>query len=212
MTGKDHWDTVYSTKRTNSVSWFAEHAELSRRLIHATGVPAGASIIDVGGGASTLVDDLLADGFTKVTVLDLSGAALAEAQRRLGSLASAVCWLEADITATVLPTHAYDVWHDRAVFHFLTTPGARAAYVENMRRSLKPGGHVVIATFGPQGPRRCSGLPVCRYDAGMLSKELGDDFTLVESLLDVHHTPSGASQQFLYCRFRRQLPGPEVSS
>jgi len=212
MTGKAHWETVYSTRRPNDVSWFEEHAELSRRLIRATGVPADGSIIDVGGGASTLVDDLLAEGFRNVTVLDLSGAALAAAQRRLGRLAAAVCWQEADITRTELPTHAYDVWHDRAVFHFLTTPEARAAYLDNMRRSLKPGGHVVIATFGPEGPKRCSGLPVCRYDAGMLSKELGDDFTLVESLLDVHHTPSGASQQFLYCRFRRQLPGPEVSS
>jgi ubiquinone/menaquinone biosynthesis C-methylase UbiE len=201
-TGKEHWETVYSTKRTNTVSWFQEHAETSRRLIRATGVPVDGSIIDVGGGASTLVDDLLADGFRQVTVLDISSAALAAAQRRLGSIASAVHWQEADITQTALPAHAYDVWHDRAVFHFLTTPGARAAYIDNMRRSVKPGGHVVIATFGPQGPKRCSGLPVCRYDAATLSKELGDDFTLVESLLDVHRTPGGASQQFIYCHFR----------
>jgi 2-polyprenyl-3-methyl-5-hydroxy-6-metoxy-1,4-benzoquinol methylase len=210
MTGKDHWDAVYSSKRTNSVSWFEEHAEVSLRLIRATGVPADGSIIDVGGGASTLVDDLLADGFRNLTVLDLSGAALVAAQRRLGSLAAAVCWREADITQTALPTHAYDVWHDRAVFHFLTRPEARAAYVDNMRRSLKPGGHVVIATFGPQGPKRCSGLPVCRYDAAMLSKELGGGFALVESLLNVHQTPAGASQQFLYCRFRRRLPGTQA--
>jgi SAM-dependent methyltransferase len=206
MKGKEHWETVYSTKRTNAVSWFQEHAELSRRLIRATGVPGSGSIIDVGGGASTLVDGLLADGFKNVTVLDLSAAALAAARRRLGSLASAVCWLEADITQTVLPMHAYDVWHDRAVFHFLTTPEARAAYVYNMRRSVKPGGHVVIATFGPGGPERCSGLAVCRYDVATLSKELGDDFTLAESLFDVHQTPGGASQQFLYCRFRLERP------
>jgi SAM-dependent methyltransferase len=122
--------------------------------------------------------------------------------RRLGSLASTVRWREADITQTVLPMHAYDVWHDRAVFHFLTTPEARAAYVSNIRRSVKPGGYVIVATFGPEGPERCSGLPVCRYDAVALSNELGEDFTLVESLLDVHLTPGGASQQFLYCSFR----------
>jgi len=157
------------------------------------------------------VDDLLADGFRKLTVLDISGTALAAAQRRLGSLASAVCWREADIAETVLPTHAYDLWHDRAVFHFLTTPEARAAYIDNMHRSVRPGGHVVIATFGPQGPKRCSGLPVCRYDAATLSRELGDDFTLVESFFDVHHTPGGASQQFLYCRFRLQQPTTQAA-
>jgi 2-polyprenyl-3-methyl-5-hydroxy-6-metoxy-1,4-benzoquinol methylase len=202
MTSKEHWESVYSTKAANAVSWFQPHAEISRRLIRATGAPADGSIMDVGGGASTLVDDLLEDGFKNVTVLDLSGAALGAARRRLGSLASMVSWREADITQTVLPMHAYDVWHDRAVFHFLTTPEARAAYISNMRRSVKPGGHVIIATFGPGGPERCSGLPVCHYDATTLSTELGDDVVLAESLFDVHHTPGGAPQQFLYCRFR----------
>ncbi len=202
MASKEHWETVYSTKATNAVSWFQAHAKISRRLIRATGVTADGSIIDVGGGASTLVDDLLAEGFKNVTVLDLSGAALDAARHRLDSLASTVRWREADITQTVLPMHAYDVWHDRAVFHFLTTPEARAAYVSNIRRSVKPGGYVIVATFGPEGPERCSGLPVCRYDAVALSNELGEDFTLVESLLDVHLTPGGASQQFLYCSFR----------
>jgi SAM-dependent methyltransferase len=206
MPAKEHWEEVYSTKATNAVSWFQEHAALSLRLIRATGVTADRSIIDVGGGASTLVDDLLADGFTNVTVLDLSPAALSAARLRLGSRASAVHWLEADITQVGLPVHAYDVWHDRAVFHFLSTPEARAAYVHIMRRSVKPGGYVVIATFGPEGPERCSGLPICRYDAATLSRELGDDFTLAESLFDVHHTPGGASQQFLYCRFRLKRP------
>ena len=202
MTSKEHWETVYSTKAANAVSWFQEHAEISRRLIRATGVPTDGSIIDVGGGASTLVDDLLEDGFKNVTVLDISGAALDAARRRLGSLASTVSWREADIVQTVPPMHAYDVWHDRAVFHFLTTPEARAAYIDNMHRSIKPGGHAIIATFGPSGPERCSGLSVCRYDAMSLSKELGDDYILAESLVDDHRTPGGASQQFLYCRFR----------
>jgi SAM-dependent methyltransferase len=206
MTPKEHWESVYSTRATNTVSWFQEHAEISRRLIRATGVPTDGSIIDVGGGASTLVDDLLADGFTNVTVLDLSVAALRAARLRLGSCASAVHWLEADITHAVLPMCAYDLWHDRAVFHFLTTPEARAAYIYNLRRSVKSGAHVIIAAFGPGGPERCSGLSVCRYDAAALSKELGDDFILAESLLDVHHTPAGASQQFLYCRFRLEMP------
>ena len=136
MTGKEHWETLYSTRGTNTVSWFQEHTELSRQLIRATGVPTDGSIIDVGGGASTLVDDLLADGFQNLTVLDLSGTALAAARLRLGTPASAVCWREADITQTVLPMHAYDVWHDRAVFHFLTTPEARAAYLDNMVRNF----------------------------------------------------------------------------
>ncbi len=202
MAAREHWETVYSTKSANAVSWFQEHADLSLRLIRATGMTADRSIIDVGGGASTLVDDLLASGFTNVTVLDLSAAALRAARLRLSSRASAVHWVEADITQVRLPAHAYDVWHDRAVFHFLTTAAARTAYVDNMRRSVKPDGHVIIATFGPEGPQSCSGLPICRYDATTLSGELGDDFTLAESLFEVHHTPGGASQQFLYCRFR----------
>jgi ubiquinone/menaquinone biosynthesis C-methylase UbiE len=210
MTSREHWEAVYSTRSADTVSWFQPHAELSRRLIRATGVSAEGSIIDVGGGASTLVDDLLADGFRHVTVLDLSSAALAAAQRRLGTLAVAVRWLQADITQTILPRHAYDLWHDRAVFHFLSAAEARTTYVDNMHRSVRPGGHVIIATFGPEGPERCSGLPVCRYDAATLSKQLGDGFTLAESQFEMHRTPAGRSQQFLYCRFRAERASPQA--
>jgi SAM-dependent methyltransferase len=159
---KDHWERVYRTRPADAVSWFQKHADQSLRLIRDTGVPASASIIDVGGGASTLVDDLLACGYANVTVLDLSRAALIAAQARLGPLAGRVRWLEADITTIELPVHAYDVWHDRAVFHFLTSPEQRAAYVGAVIRAVKPGGHVIVATFAADGPTQCSGLPVVR--------------------------------------------------
>ena len=152
MQSKDHWEKVYSTKATNAVSWFQPRADLSLGLIMAAGVGRDASIIDVGGGASTLVDDLLANGFTNVTVLDLSAAALAAARKRVGSRASDVRWIEADITKADLPASQYDVWHDRAVFHFLTSPEDRTAYVKAVFRSVKPGGHVIVATFAEDGP------------------------------------------------------------
>lgn len=203
MLAKEHWDKVYSTKATNAVSWFQEHADLSLRLIRATGVPADGSIIDVGGGASTLVDDLLADGFANLTVLDLSAAALSAARLRLDSRASAVHWVEADITQASLPVCAYDVWHDRAVFHFLTAPEARAAYVRNALRSVKPGGHVIVATFAEDGPTQCSGLPVVRYSADELHSAFGDRFLLLKHEKEAHQTPFGTVQQFVYCYCRK---------
>lgn len=203
MHAKDHWEKVYSSKATNAVSWFQPHANYSLGLIKDTGVGCDVSIIDVGGGASILVDDLLANGFSNLTVLDLSVAALAAARKRLGSRASVVRWIESDITKADLPANQYDVWHDRAVFHFLTSPEDRAAYVEAVFHSVKPGGHVIVATFAEDGPAQCSGLPVMRYRADELHAEFGDSFSLLSHRKEAHHTPSGTVQQFVYCYCRR---------
>ena len=203
MQSKDHWETVYSTKASDAVSWFQPHADFSVGLIKATGVGHDASIIDVGGGASTLVDDLLANGYTDLTVLDLSASALAAARKRLGSKASAVRWIEADITKADLPGHQFDIWHDRAVFHFLTSPEDRAAYVRTVFHSVKPGGHVIVATFAEDGPNQCSGLPVMRYRPDELHAEFGEAFSLLHHEKEAHHTPSGTVQQFVYCYCRR---------
>lgn len=199
MQSKDHWENVYSTKPTDAVSWFQEHADQSLRLIRETGVPLSASIIDVGGGASTLVDDLLHAGYSDLTVLDLSRAALDAAQKRLGSRAGAVRWLEANITEVGLPRHGYDVWHDRAVFHFLTSLEERQAYVATVLRAVKPGGHVIVATFAEDGPTQCSGLPVMRYSADALHDEFGAPFTLMKHEKEEHLTPFGTVQKFVYC-------------
>ena len=203
MPSKDHWGHVYSTKPAASVSWFQEHAEQSLRLIRGTGVPCSAATIDVGGGASTLVDDLLANGYDAVTVLDLSAAALAEAKNRLGQAASRVQWLVGDITQITLPVHAYDVWHDRAVFHFLTRPEDRQAYVNTVLRAVKPGGHVIVATFAEDGPLECSGLPVMRYGPTELHAQFGAPFALVKHEREEHHTPFGTVQKFVYCYCRK---------
>jgi ubiquinone/menaquinone biosynthesis C-methylase UbiE len=203
MQSKDHWEKVYSTKATDAVSWFQQHADLSLDLIKATGIDNTAAIIDVGGGASTLVDDLLASGFTDLSVLDLSAAALTAARKRLDTHASAVQWIEADITKADLPANRFDVWHDRAVFHFLVTPEDRAAYVQAVLHSVKPGGHVIVATFAENGPSQCSGLPVMRYRADELHAEFGESFLLSDHQEETHHTPFGTMQQFLYCYCRK---------
>ncbi|MDD4962933.1 MAG: class I SAM-dependent methyltransferase [Gallionella sp.] len=203
MNSKQHWEQVYATKSSDSVSWFQEHADQSLRLIHNTGLGKEAAIIDVGGGASTLVDDLAAEGFNDLTVLDLSGAALTVARQRLGKRADAVHWTEGDITRAEFPVHRFDIWHDRAVFHFLTTPADRQAYVERVMRSVRPGGHVIVATFAEDGPEKCSGLPVMRYQPESLHAEFGDAFLLVAHEKEVHHTPFGTDQQFVYCYCRK---------
>jgi ubiquinone/menaquinone biosynthesis C-methylase UbiE len=203
MQSKEHWEKVYTTKATDTVSWFQPHADLSLDLIKATGVSHDAAIIDVGGGASTLVDDLLANGYTDLSVLDLSAAALTAAQMRLGLQASKVQWIEADVTKVNLPDYRFDVWHDRAVFHFLTSAEDRAAYVQTVFRAVKPGGHVIVATFAEDGPNRCSGLPVMRYRADELHAEFGEAFSLLSHRKEAHHTPSGTVQQFVYCYCRR---------
>lgn len=202
MNTKAHWEHVYSTKETNAVSWFQPHATLSLQLIRETGVAANAAIIDVGGGASMLVDDLLAAGFENLTVLDLSLSALTAAQARLGHNAVRIQWIDANITTANLPTQTYDVWHDRAVFHFLTTPEDRKAYLNLMQRSLKKGGHVIIATFAEDGPTQCSGLPVVRYSVPTLQAELGSTFTLIRSQEELHNTPFDTTQKFIYCHFQ----------
>lgn len=203
MPASGHWQRVYSTKPAEAVSWYQAHAEHSLALIEATGVARSASIIDVGAGASTLVDDLLARGYRNITLLDVSVAALNAVKERLGPRAGTLTWLAADITRVELPPHSLDVWHDRAVFHFLTAPDDRRAYVRTVARSVKPGGHVIVATFAEDGPLQCSGLPVMRYDAAGLHAEFGDAFALVSHDRHSHHTPSGAAQQFLYCHFRK---------
>lgn len=203
MDSKQHWEQVYATKASDSVSWFQEHADQSLRLIHNTGLGKDTAIIDVGGGASTLVDDLAAEGFSDLTVFDLSGAALGVAKQRLGKLANAVHWVEGDITCAEFPMHRFDIWHDRAVFHFLTDPTDRQAYVERVMRSVRPGGHVIVATFAEDGPEKCSGLPVMRYQPESLHAEFGEAFLLIAHEKEVHHTPFGTDQQFVYCYCRK---------
>ena len=199
---KRHWNEVYASKPVTEASWYQEHAQASLRLIAATGIAPDGAIVDVGGGASTLVDDLLARGYSNLSVLDLSAAALQVAQARLGPLAANVHWIEADVTHAALPQHAYDVWHDRAVFHFLTDAQARARYVETVTRSVKPGGHVIVATFADDGPDMCSGLPVVRYSAQQLQAAFGDAFVLQHHEKESHVTPGGPVQSFVYCHFR----------
>lgn len=202
MDTRTHWEKIYTTKATDQVSWYRPHLETSVALIDRSVVDTSASIIDVGGGESTLVDDLLARGFQNVTVLDVSQVATEVTKKRLGALADRVHWLIADIGVVDLPLAAYDVWHDRAVFHFLTVPEQRAAYVRRAARSVKPGGHVIVSTFGPEGPTKCSGLDVVRYDAESLHDEFGARFRLVDSSKELHETPFGTTQQFLYCYCR----------
>lgn len=206
MTSKNHWESIYASKAPDSLSWYQAHADDSRRLLQAAGLPLDAAIIDVGGGASTLVDDLLNLGYQRITVLDLSSAALAVTRERLGARAAAVQWLEADILTATLPEHAYDVWHDRAVFHFLTSPADQQAYVRAVLQALKPGGTLLLATFAEDGPTTCSGLPVVRYSPERLQETLGTAFRLLDHGWLRHRTPGGAEQHFLSCRFQRTSP------
>ena len=203
MDRKQHWEHVYTTKASDAVSWFQEHADQSLRMIHNTGLGKNAAIIDVGGGTSTLVDDLVAEGYTDVTVIDLSSAALAVAKQRLGLHSNAVHWVEGDITQVEFPIHHFDIWHDRAVFHFLTDPADRNAYVAQVMNSVRPGGHVIVATFAEDGPEKCSGLSVMRYQPESLHAEFGDAFRLVNHEKEAHHTPFGTVQQFIYCYCRK---------
>jgi len=202
MDTRSHWEQVYATKDMRQVSWFRPHLERSLELIERAAPERVASILDVGSGESTLVDDLLGLGYRTITVLEISRAALDATKARLGEAGLGVRWVCGDVTETVLPERGYDVWHDRAVFHFLTEAEQRQAYVERMKTALKPGGSVILSTFGPEGPERCSGLAAMRYDAQGLGRELGDSFHLVESSLDLHGTPAGVAQQFLCCWYR----------
>lgn len=194
-----HWEKVYQTKSADAVSWFQEHASRSLDIIRSIGADKSSGIIDVGGGASTLVDDLLADGFRNVSVLDLSQSALEVSRQRLGSRSALASWIAGDIRSVELPDQAFEIWHDRAVFHFLTESQDREAYVRQVRKSVKPGGHVIVATFTPEGPEQCSGLPVARYAPGQLHDEFGPAFDLVAHTFENHFTPWGSIQHFVYC-------------
>jgi len=198
-----HWDNVYATKGEAEVSWFQDSPAISLEMIRSACPDHGAAIIDIGGGASRLVDALLRDGYRDLAVLDLSANALEAAKKRIGGAASAVDWIVADAT-TWRPVKAYDVWHDRAAFHFLTDPRDRAAYVERLRSAVALRGHVIIATFAPDGPEKCSGLPVQRHNSASLAAELGPEFELVETRSEMHHTPWNATQAFQFSRFRRR--------
>ncbi len=202
MDTKTHWEKVYATKAPESVSWYRAHLETSLALIERAAEARDASIIDIGGGESTLVDDLLLRGYRNLTVLDVSQTAIEVTKKRLGPAAEQVRWLAGDIVEIELESNAYDLWHDRAVFHFLTTPERRVAYVRQVKRAVKRGGHVIVSTFGPEGPTKCSGLEVMRYDAESLHGEFGGQFRLVESSKELHETPLGTTQQFLYCYCR----------
>jgi len=199
MDVQTHWNKIYTQKAPDQVSWFRPHLEASLALIEQTGAGPSASIIDVGAGESTLVDDLVARGYSSLTVLDISQAAIETSRKRLGNAAERIRWLTADITQTELEPSAYDVWHDRAVFHFLTDAADRTAYIRQVARSLRRGGHIIISAFGPEGPTRCSGLEVVRYDAESLHAEFGANFRLISSSRQLHETPFGTTQQFLYC-------------
>jgi len=204
MTRKTHWEHVYSTKAPSEVSWYQTHPLVSLDLIAETGVGSDQPIIDVGGGASTIVDHLLEAGYRHLAVLDISGHALAQARARLGDRANRVEWIEADVTTFTAP-HRFALWHDRAVFHFLTDAEDRRRYVRHMLEALEPEGHVIIATFGVDGPAKCSGLDVVRYDPPSLARELGDAFELVETRDETHTTPANKPQHFTFCRFARRL-------
>jgi SAM-dependent methyltransferase len=202
MDARSHWEHVHATRDPKQVSWFRPHLERSLELIERAAPDRRASIVDVGAGQSTLVDDLLRLGYEDITVLEISQAALDALKERVGQPGAAVQWICGDVTETVLPAASFDLWHDRAVFHFLTRTDERRAYVERVKSALKPGGSLIVSTFGPSGPERCSGLATMRYDAASLGSEFGDRFRLAESSLDLHETPSGAVQQFLSCWYR----------
>ena len=203
MTTKQHWERIWAGRHADSVSWYQSHAEGSLQLVDACRIGPAAPVIDVGGGASTLVDDLLARGFSRLTVLDLSPSALAGARQRLGKQASRVQWLEADVTRVELPRAHFALWHDRAVFHFLIDVQARETYIRQVRHALQRGGHAIIATFAKDGPPQCSGLPVRRYSGNGLAAEFNDGFTLLDTRYETHVTPAGVGQPFVYCLMRR---------
>ena len=205
MSAEDHWERIYATSASAKRSWYQRVPTMSLEMIARTGVPVDAAILDVGGGDSTLVDHLLGAGYTNVAVLDISSTGLDRAQRRLGPGAARVRWIRSDVLAIVqVAPSSISVWHDRAVFHFLTAARDRAVYVEQLRGVLRPEGQVIIATFADDGPSRCSGLPVARYSSQALHAELGTDFELADVRRDAHVTPSGAEQPFTYARFVRR--------
>ena len=202
MSSREHWEAVYAGKRPDDLSWYQADPRLSVELLKSTGQGQGARIVDVGGGASVLVDHLLEEGFQNIGVLDVSPTALRASQERLGGASAGIEWLEADILH-YRAAQAWDIWHDRAVFHFLVDPQDRAWYRESLYHSVSQGGHVIVATFGPEGPCRCSGLETLRCSAEDIAEELGDGVRLVEARTEDHRTPSGVVQPFVYARMVR---------
>lgn len=204
MSQKEYWEQVYSTKPMEKMGWYEPHLRTSLSWIEELGLAEDAPIIDVGGGASTLVDDLLRAGYRSITVLDISEKALSTAKARLGEKAGLVQWLQGDIASVELPTNHYDLWHDRAVFHFLMEPEQQRMYFETLLEALKPGGHLILGTFSPEAPPRCSGLPVQRYSMEELMNSVGAQFKLSRHHKELHITPGGVEQMYLYCHFRRK--------
>ena len=203
MNIKTHWEIIHRTNVPTQVSWYQEHSLQSLRFIVNTGIDKAGPIIDVGGGISTLVDDLLLNGYEHITVLDISASALNTVQQRMGASAKKITWIEADVTQAQLPYQFYAVWHDRAVFHFLIEPEDRRRYVNVVKAAVRPGGHVIVATFAPDGPDHCSGLEVVRYNPEGLHNEFGESFDLVDSTHETHQTPFGTQQKFIYCYCRK---------
>lgn len=201
---KLHWENIYKTKSSKNVSWYAPHLEKSLQLILGLNLSKDAEVIDVGGGASTLPDDLLAARFKNITVLDISSEAIKVSKDRLGNKSNLIHWIEADVTQAALKENHYDLWHDRAVFHFLINSDDRQKYVHNLNRALKSGGYALIATFGPNGPLKCSGLEIVRYSPESLQKEMGEAFKLEKHFTEIHKTPFDTTQEFLYCLFRKR--------
>jgi len=202
MDVRTHWERIYAEKTPDAVSWYAPHLATSLALIEKSATGRSAAVMDVGGGESTLVDDLLVGGYENVTVLDVSQTAIDVCRKRLKEASRRVHWLVADILKAELKPEAYEVWHDRAVFHFLVTASDRLDYVRQVMRAMKAGGQVIISTFGPEGPKKCSGLDVVRYDAESLRNQFGERFRILDTFTEHHLTPFGTTQQFLYCRFR----------
>lgn len=202
MDRREHWEHIYQTQRPEQLSWFQAEARLSQQLIEQITPDRSTRIVDIGAGASTLVDGLVAAGYRDLTVLDISPAALTLAQERLGLASTTVTWLTGDVLSTAFVPSSVDVWHDRAVFHFLTDPNDQSRYVAQVRSAVRPGGYVLVATFAEDGPVRCSGLDVARYSPTALHQQFGDAFALVESHREIHTTPAGAQQAFTYCLCR----------
>lgn len=204
VNSKAHWERVYREKRVDEMSWYQAEARFSLGLIQEVVPELSATMIDVGAGASTLVDGLVAAGYRHLTVLDVSGEAIRHAQDRMDDRQALVEWIEGDVLTVPLPAAAYDLWHDRAAFHFLTSEADRRRYVEQARHAVRPGGYVLVATFAEDGPTKCSGLDVVRYSPEKLQSEFGGEFVLVKSAKEEHRTPRGVTQSFAYCLCRHE--------
>ena len=202
MSTASHWEDIYASKNLKNVSWFQSHPTQSLNIIHRSDIPKKANIIDVGGGASNLVEELLKEGYENISVLDISSNALTTTQRRLGERSKQVQWIIADVLTADLPLQRFDLWHDRAVMHFLTNINDRKTYRSKVLASLKPGGFIVILAFAEDGPDHCSGLPVQRFSIDALTNEFGKNFYLVAGEKFSHFTPSGMEQKFVFCLFQ----------